>query len=216
VPKEEAAEAARKLWDFVKTVVTVGGRTAWLELVNPPVALEGTVSDRLDVEAVTPPNEPAFWGFIAAAMVLAVFALTGQWVFPLLATVTTLVLSWLRWRRPYFSPLAWKRLLSLIGKPAQVPSAYLKIQTATGLVQVALIGERQGDLPAVGDRVQVWGIADDKAATQLRAWKLQPLNAAGQPAGKPCLAPRLVPLVPALFFASLGATVLAWLVNLVR
>ncbi|MFA0750581.1 MAG: hypothetical protein SLRJCFUN_000984 [Candidatus Fervidibacter sp.] len=216
VAKEEAAKAAQKLWDITKTVVTVGGRTAWQELTDPPAALEGTLIERFEAEAVTPPNEPAFWGFVAAVLVLLVFALTGRWFFPLVATVVTLVLSWLRWKRPFFSPLAWKSLSALLGKPSQVPSAYLKVQTPTGEVQVTLLGERQGDLPQIGDRLRLWGIYEDKAMTKLRAWKVQPIDEASQPKGEPCQVPRLFPLIPSLFFASLALTLLGWLLSLWR
>lgn len=216
VAKQEAAKAAQKLWDITKTVVTVGGRTAWQELTNPPVALDGKLVERFEVEALTPPNEPAFWGFVAATFVLTVFAVAGQWLFPLIATVATLVLSWLRWERPFFSLLAWKRFLTWLGKPAQVPSAYLKVQTPTGEVQVTLLGERQGDLPQIGDRLWVWGIYEDKTMTKLRAWKVQRVSPDGQPQGQPCQGPRLFPLVPLLFFISLGATLLGWLLSWLR
>ncbi len=216
VAQEEAVKAAQKLWDIAKTVVTVGGRTAWQELTNPSPALDGTVAERFEAEAITPPNEPAFWAFVASVIVLAVFALAGRWFFPFVATVVTLVLSWLRWKRPFFSPLAWKGLLSLLGRPAQVPSAYLKVQTPTGEVQVTLLGERQGELPQVGDRLRLWGIYEDKAMTKLRAWKVQRIDEAGQPQGEPCQAPRLFPFVPALFFASLAATILGWLIAWLR
>jgi len=216
VAKEEAAKAAQKLWDITKTVVTIGGRTAWQELTDPPAALDGTVTERFEVEAITPPNEPAFWVFVASVIVLAVFALAGHWFFPFVATVVTLVLSWLRWKRPFFSPLALKGLLSLLGKPAQVPSAYLKVQAPTGEVQVSLIGERQGELLQVGDRLRLWGIYEDKAMTKLRAWKVQRIDEAGQPKGEPCQVPRLFPFVPALFFASLALTLLGWLLSLWR
>jgi len=216
VAKEEAAKAAQKLWDITKTVVTIGGRTAWQELTDPPAALDGTVTERFEVEAITPPNEPAFWVFVASVIVLAVFALAGHWFFPFVATVVALVLSWLRWKRPFFSPLALKGLLSLLGKPAQVPSAYLKVQAPTGEVQVSLIGERQGELPQVGDRLRLWGIYEDKAMTKLRAWKVQRIDEAGQPKGEPCQVPRLFPFVPALFFASLALTLLGWLLSLWR
>jgi hypothetical protein len=216
VAKEEAVKAAQKLWDITKTVVTIGARTAWQELTDPPAALDGTVTERFEVEAITPPNEPAFWVFVASVIVLAVFALAGHWFFPFVATVVTLVLSWLRWKRPFFSPLALKGLLSLLGKPAQVPSAYLKVQAPTGEVQVTLLGERQGELPQVGDRLRLWGIYEDKAMTKLRAWKVQRIDEAGQPQGEPCQVPRLFPFVPALFFASLAATILGWLIAWLR
>jgi len=87
VVPEEAKEAAKKIWDIVKTVVTVGGRTAWLELTNPEPALEGTLTERLKVESVTMPKESAFWITVVAAIVLLVFALTGNWLLPFLAAV---------------------------------------------------------------------------------------------------------------------------------
>ncbi len=214
LPKGEAVEAARKLWDWTKTVVTVGGRTAWQEVANPTASLEGKIVDKLKVEAVTPPNEPAFWAFVAAAVVLLVFGLTGQWLFPFIAAAVTLVLSWLRWRRPYFSPLAWKKLWGLFGKPTQVPSLHLKVQTAKGETQVIFLGDGQGEEPDEGDGVRVWGIFDAKAQTQLRAWKAQALDEAGKPKGQPFLVPRLFPLIPLLFFASLGALLLALLLML--
>lgn len=214
LPKEEAKEAARKIWDWTKTVVTVGGRMAWQEVANPTAALEGKVVDKLKVDAVTPPNEPAFWGFVAAVVVLLVFALNGQWLIPLIGTAVTLVLSWMRWRRPYFSPMAWKKLMGLFGKPTQVPSLHLKVQTAKGETQVTLLGDEQGDEPEEGERVSIWGIFDDKTQTQLRAWKVQALDEAGQPKGQPFIVPRLFPLVPILFFASLGSLILALLMML--
>jgi hypothetical protein len=80
---EEAKEAAKKLWEIVKTVVTVGGRTAWLELTNPEPVLEGTLTERLKVESVTMPKESAFWLTIVAGIVLLVFALDWQMAFPI-------------------------------------------------------------------------------------------------------------------------------------
>lgn len=212
LPKEEAAEVARKLWDLSKTVITVGGRTAWNELTNPPATLEGKVTDELTVDAVTPPVETALWGFIGWSFVLLVFGLSGSWIIPLISTVATLVASWLRWRRPYFSPLGWRRLPGF-GKNVQVPSLNLKLQTDKGEVQVALFGEQQGDKPKEGEQVRLWGIFDDEPQTQLRAWKVQALDDSGQPKGQPLIVPRLFPLAPSLFFASLGSFVLAVLIN---
>lgn len=212
IAAEEAKEAAKKIWDTVKTVVTVGGRTAWLELTNPEPALEGTVTEKLKVESVTHPNEPAFWATVGAVVVLLVFALTGRWLFPFLATVAFLVLSWLKWRRPYFSTIAMKTLGGILSK--QVPSWNLKVKTAQGETQVVVYGETTGDEPQIGDRVRVWGIFDDKAQTKLRAWKIQALDASGQPKGQPFVAPRLYPLIPVLFFVSLALFVLALLMPL--
>ena len=93
VAAEEAKEAAKKIWDTVKTVVTVGGRTAWLELSNPEPTFEGMVTERLKIESVTAPIEPAFWGAVGAAIVLLAFALSGRWFIPFLVTVAFLVLS---------------------------------------------------------------------------------------------------------------------------
>ncbi len=216
VSTEEAKEAAHKIWDLVKTVVTVGGRTAWLELTNPQPALEGTVVERVKIDAMTPPNEPAFWALLGVGFVLVVFALAGFWLFPFLATVITLVLSWRKWRRPYFSLIGWKSLLALIGKPAQAPAWHLKVRTAKGETEVTIVGETKGNVPKEGERVWVWGIFDDKNETRLRAWKVQPLNAFGQPEGQPLTAPPLFPLVPSLFFLSLLLFLLSLLVNLSR
>ncbi len=213
---EEAKEAARKIWDLVKTVVTIGARTAWLELRDPAPALEGTVTERVKVDAVTPPSEGAFWGFVVLCFVLFVFALSSVWLFPLLAAVVTLVLSWLKWRRPYFSPLGWKSLWGLIGKPVQVPSWHLKVLTPQGEKEVFIYGEATGDEPTQGERVRFWGIFEDKAQTRLRAWKVQTLDSAGQPKGQPLMAPRLIPFVPASFFASLALFALALLMSLAR
>ncbi|MCX7643303.1 MAG: zinc ribbon domain-containing protein [Armatimonadetes bacterium] len=210
VSAEETKEAARKIWNTVKTVVTVGGRTAWLELTNPEPTLEGTVTEKLKVESVTAPSEPAFWGAIGAGVVLLTFSLTGRWFFPFLASAAFLVLSWLKWRRPYFSALALKTLGGILNK--QTPSWNLKVKTASGEIQVIVYGEATGDEPQIGDRVKVWGIFDDKAQTKLRAWKILSLDPAGQPKGQPFTAPRLYPLIPVLFFLSLALFVLALLV----
>ena len=207
VVAEEAKEAAKKIWDIVKTVVTVGGRTAWLELTNPEPALEGTLTERLKVESVTMPKESAFWITVVASIVLFVFALTGKWLVPFLATVAFLVLSWLKWRRPYFSALSWTNLGGLLSK--QVPSWNLKVRTDKGEVQVITYGETTGEEPQIGDRVLVWGIYDDKAQTRLRAWKIQAKDATGKPKGQPFTFPRLFPLVPTLFFLSLVMFVLS-------
>lgn len=210
---EEAKEAAKKIWDTVKTVATVGGRTAWLELTNPEPSLEGIVTERLKVESVTAPNEPAFWGTVGAGVILLVFALASEWFIPFLATVTFLVLSWQRWKRPYFSALALKTLGGILGR--QVPSWNLKVKAAQGETQVIIYGEATGDEPEIGDRVRVWGIFDDKAQTKLRAWKIQALDNAGQPKGQTFQAPRLYPLIPILFFLSLALFVLALMAALV-
>jgi hypothetical protein len=208
---EEAKEAAKKIWDIVKTVVTVGGRTAWLELTNPEPALEGALTERFKVESVTMPKESAFWMTVAAGIVLFVFALTGGWLFPFLATVAFLVLSWLKWRRPYFSAISWTNLGGLLSK--QVPSWNLKVRTDKGEVQVITYGEATGDEPQIGDQVRVWGIFDDKAQTRLRAWKIQAVDATGQPKSQPFTFPRLFPLVPTLFFLSLVMFVLSLLAS---
>ena len=214
VVAEEAKEAAKKIWDTVKTVVTIGSRTAWLELTNPEPALEGTLIERLKVESVTMPKESAFWITVIAGIVLLVFALTGNWLFPFLATVAFLVLSWLKWRRPYFNALSWTNLGGLLSK--QVPSWNLKVRTDKGEVQVVAYGEASGDEPQIGDRVLVWGIFDDKAQTRLRAWKIQTVDATGQPKGQPFTFQRLFPLVPTLFFLSLVMSVLSLLLALFR
>ncbi len=209
VTAEEAKEAAKKIWDTVKTVVTVGGRTAWLELTNPEPVFEGEVTDKLKVESVTAPSEPAFWVAIGAAVFLLVFALTGKWLIPFLSTVAFLVLSWLRWRRPYFSNLALKTIGGILSK--QVPSWNMKVKTAQGEIQVVVYGEATGNEPQIGDRVRIWGVFDDKAQTKLRAWKIQTLDATGQSKGQPLIAPRLYPLIPVLFFLSLALFVLSLL-----
>lgn len=214
VVAEEAKEAAKKIWDMVKTVVTVGGRTAWLELTNPEPILEGTVTEQLKVEALTPPSEPAFWGAVAIGVILLVFGLVGNWLFPFIATVAFLVLSWLKWRRPYFSILALTTLGGILGR--QVPSLNLKVKTAQAEQQVIVYGDMTGDEPKVGDRIRVWGVFDDKAQTKARAWKLYVLDETGQPKGQPLVAPRLLPLVPVLFFVSLAMFVLALLMNVIR
>jgi len=211
VSAEEAKEAARKIWNIVKTVVTVGSRTAWLELTNPEPAFEGTVAEKLKVESVTAPSEPAFWLAVVAAFVLFVIALTGKWLIPLIAAVVFLVLSWLKWRRPYFSLLALKTLGGVLSK--QVPSWNFTVKTADREVQVIVYGEATGDEPQIGDRIKVWGIFDDKAQTKLRAWKVQALDNLGQPKGQPLSAPRLYPLIPVLFFISLALFVLALLMG---
>lgn len=214
VVAEEAKEAAKKIWDTVKTVVTVGGRTAWLELTNPEPILEGTVTEQLKVEALTPPSEPAFWGAVAIGVILLVFSLVGNWLFPFIATVAFLVLSWLKWRRPYFSILALTTLGGILGR--QVPSLNLKVKTVQGEQQVIVYGDMTGDEPKVGDRIRVWGVFDDKAQTKARAWKLQVLDGTGQPKGQPLVAPRLFPLVPVLFFVSLAMFVLSLLMGALR
>ncbi len=145
---------------------------------------------------------------------LLVFALSGAWLVPLIAASTTLVLSWLKWRRPYFSPLGWKSLVALFGKPNQVSSWHLKLRTSKGETEVVILGETTGDEMTEGDRVRIWGIFDDKPQTRLRAWKVQVLDSAGQPKGRPLIAPRLFPLIPTLFFLSLGMFLLALLTSL--
>lgn len=212
VTAEEAKEAAKKIWDTVKTVVTVGSRTAWLELTNPEPAFEGTVVEKLKVESVTAPSEPAFWATVGAGVILLVFALTGKWLVPFIATVAFLVLSWLKWKRPYFSALSLKTLGGILGK--QVPSWNLKVSTGRGEVQIVIYGDATGDEPQIGEKIRVWGIYDDKAQTKLRAWKIQALNEAGQPKGQPFVAPKLYPLIPVLFFLAFALFVIALLAAL--
>lgn len=214
LPKEEAAEAAKRLWDWAKTVVAVGGRTAWSELTNPSVTLEGTVTETLKVDAVTPPMEPGFWWFTGIGLVMLVSGLSGHWLIPLIGSTVTLFLSWRRQARPYFSTLTPRRLAGLFGKTHQVPSLLLKVQSERGQTQVQLIGEGQGEEPGQGDRVQVWGIFDDKEETRLRAWKVQVVDEKGKPQGQAFLVPRLLPLAPTLFFVSTGSFLLALLIHL--
>ncbi|MCS7225345.1 MAG: zinc ribbon domain-containing protein [Armatimonadetes bacterium] len=210
---QEGLEAARKLWDWTKTVVTVGARTAWNELVNPPPVAQGEVTEKVKLDAAMAPSEPSFFVLVAGSALLMLMALTGNWLAPLTAGLVTLVLSWLRWRRPYFSPLAWQSIAGIFGKSPMVPALHFRLKTDHQDVLVAAIGPFNGPEPAEGDRVKVWGIYDDKDQTRLRAWMIVKEHPS-DPAPAPFTVPRLFPFIPVAFFVSLAAFAIAVLLQL--
>ncbi len=212
---QEGVEAARKLWEWITTVTTVGARTAWNELVNPQPEAEGQVLEKVKVDSATPPSEPSFFALVGGGFLLLLTALGGNWLVPLSASVATLILSWLRWKRPFFSPLAWKTLTGLWGRSVRVPACYFRLRSGTGEMQIALIGPSDGPEPEDGDRVRVWGVFEDRGKTRMRAWKVERVGAKG-PDAATFTVPRLFPFIPVSFFLSLSSFVLAILRMLLR
>ena len=206
-----AREAAAKSWEsskkgmsFFARVMTGGGRAAYTEIFHPLPVAGGRVLTPPSSTTVPVPVEGAALLFVAVLLFgWLVFLLPPWGIVGALAGVCVLllVLSWLGVRRPYFSKLTfsglWDRILRR-GQASQVPLYKFQVQDASGgqPLNVVMLGQRQGGQLAQGAQVQLWGILD-KGRNELRAWKIETLDAAGQPVT--ITAPKLIPLTVALF-----------------
>jgi hypothetical protein len=223
-----AKEAAVKGWagsrrgmSFFARVMTVGGRAAYSEVFSPLPATRGQVAAPPTASTIPAPVEPA-------AVALFVISLLAAWLvfsLPDLSRVVAiagifvvlLALSWLGVRRPYFTRLTFDGLLARLrrrGTAPHVPVYRFRItEGTTGQpLDIVMVGERKGgDVPS-GALVELWGIRSTRKG-ELRAWKIQIVDASGQPLGT-VTAPRLIPLSVALFLPAI-LILLVWLGSLV-
>lgn len=222
-----AKEAAVKGWtgskrgmNFLARVFTGGGRAAYSEVFGPLPVAGGQVTAAPAETLVPAPVEPA-------ALIFVLVFLAGWLVFalPSVACAVTiislpillLVLSWLGVRRPYFTALTFTGLIGRLRNRGQVLRVPLyKFQVADRAsgqqLDVVMIGPRRGNPPIPGATVELWGIRHP-GRNELRAWRAESVDAVGQPIGV-LTAPRLVPLVVALFLPAL-LFLLVWLLTLI-
>lgn len=207
-----AKEAAAKSWESSKKgmslfarVMTGGGKAAYTEIFHPLPVAGGRVLTPPSSTTVPLPIEGAALLFMAVLLLGWLVFLLPPWgiVGALVgACVLLLVLSWLGVRRPYFSKLTfsglWDRVLRR-GQASRVPLYKFQVQDAPGSqpLDVAMLGERQGGQLSQGTQIQLWGILD-QGRNELRAWKVETLDAAGQPMAT-VVVPKLIPLTVALF-----------------
>ncbi|HID07145.1 MAG TPA: zinc ribbon domain-containing protein, partial [Armatimonadetes bacterium] len=201
----EQLKEARSFWQLLKSILTVGGRAAYAELFQPEPAVKGVVN------AATAGAEVRLHFESASVIALVALLLGASLMFApragmasillLIITGLLLILSWMGVRKPYFTRLSWDALMAVLSKdaPKTAPQYVLNVADESGrAVEVTIIGAWSGELPNAGDRVHIWGIYEDDQRTKIRAWKVQVIDANGQPAGEPLIAPRLYPLVPVL------------------
>ncbi len=222
-----AKEAAVKGWagskrgmSFFARVVTVGGRAAYSEIFGPLPAAHGQVTTPPTASTVPAPVEPAAILFVISLLAgWLIFALQGLSRAVAIAAifVALLALSWLGIRRPYFTRMTFSGLVGRLrrrGQAPQVPIYRFRITEGTSgqPLDVLMVGERKGRAISQGALVELWGIRDP-GRNELRAWKVETVDASGQPVGA-LTAPRLIPLTVALFLPALLILVV-WLLTLV-
>jgi len=211
-----AKEAAVKGWagskrgmSFFARVVTVGGRAAYSEVFGSPSVAGGRVTTPPAASTVPAPVEPA-------AILFAISLLAGWLVFTLtdlsravaiaMIFVVLLALSWLGIRRPYFTRMTFGGLAARLRRTGQTPQVPIyRFRIAEGAsgqpLDVVMIGERKGRAISQGALLELWGIREP-GRNELRAWKVETVDASGQPAGT-LTAPRLIPLTVALFLPAI-------------
>jgi hypothetical protein len=222
VAKQMAAKgwvSSKRGMSLLARVFTVGGRAAYTELFRPLPAGGGQVVAAPTEATVPAPVEPA-------ALIFVLALLAGWLVFALPATpraiiiiglpIVLLVLSWLGVRRPYFTALTFTGLLGWLrnrGRAPQVPLYRFPVaeRAAGRQVDVVMIGPRRGNSPTAGATVELWGIYH-VGRNELRAWRVASTDASGQTVGI-LAAPRLIPLVVALFLPAL-LWLVAWVLTL--
>ncbi len=209
VAKEAAAKGwagSRRGMSFFARVATVGGRAAYSEVVSPQPAARGQVTAPPVAASGPAPAEPAALALLAITLLAAwlVFALAGVARFLAIGGmfIGLLFLSWLGVRRPYFTLLAFEGWIARVTQRGQAPIVPLyrftmREEGSGQALAVVMVGERKGVDVADGAWVEVWGIREPQR-NELRAWKVQMADAAGQP-GPVLTAPRLIPLSVALF-----------------
>ena len=222
-----AKEAAIKGWagskrgmGFFARMVTIGGRAAYSEIFGPLPVAHG--------EVTTPPAESTVPASVEPAAILFVISLLAGWlIFALpglnraisiaVIFIALLALSWLGVRRPYFTRMTFSGLVARLRRPGQTPMVPIyKFRVSEGTtgqpLDVVMVGERKGDVLSQGALVELWGIGEP-GRNELRAWKVETVDASGQPVGV-LTAPRLIPLTVALFLPAL-LILIVWLITLV-
>jgi len=223
-----AKEAAVKGWagskrgmSFFARVVTVGGRAAYSEVFGPLPVAHGQVTTQPAASTVPAPVEPAAILFVISLLAgWAIFTLSElSRVIAIVAIfVVLLVLSWLGVRRPYLTRMTFGGLVGRLRRRGQSPNVPIyKFRIADGTtgqpLDVVMVGERKGGAISQGALVELWGIRDP-GQNELRAWKVESVDASGQLVGT-LTAPRLIPLTVVLFLPAV-LLLLGWLVTLVR
>ena len=221
-----AKQAAAKGWagskrgvGFLARVFTIGGRAAYSEVFGSLPTASGQVA--------APPNEAAVAEPIETAALVFVLALLGGWlaftlpprgtaIVVIAAPLVLLVLSWLGFRRPYFTKMTFTGLAGRMrnrGRARQVPIYKFQVyeQTTGQPLDVVMVGPRQGGALAPGANVHLWGIRHP-GRNELRTWRVEAVDATGKPLGL-LTAPRLIPLTVALFLPSI-LLLLVWLITL--
>jgi hypothetical protein len=204
---------------FLGRMFTGGGRAAFSELFGPLPVAGGQVMTT-PAEALAPaPVE-------LAALIFVLVLLAGWLVFALPPTaravavigfpILLLALSWHGVRRPHFTALTFTGLISRLrnrGRAPQTPLYRFQVadRSAGQHVDVVMVGPRSGNPPTPGAIVELWGIRDP-GRNELCVWRAESVDAAGKPIGV-LTAPRLVPLVVALFLPAV-LLLLAWLLTL--
>lgn len=222
-----AKEAAVKGWvgskrgmSFFARMVTIGGRAAYSEIFGPLPVAHGQVTTPPTASTVTAPVEPAAILFVISLLAgWLIFTLHGlsRAVTIAVIFVALLALSWLGIRRPYFTRMTFSGLVGRLRKRGQAPQVPIyRFRIAEGTsgqpLDVLMVGERKGRAISQGALVELWGIRDP-GRNELRAWKVETVDATGQPMGV-LTAPRLIPLTVALFLPAV-LILLVWLVTLV-
>jgi len=222
-----AKEAAIKGWagskrgmSFFARMVTVGGRAAYSEVFGPLPAAHGQVTTPPTASTVPAPVEPAAILFVISLLTgWLVFALQGLSRAIAIAAifVVLLALSWLGIRRPYFTRMTFDGLVTRLFRRGQTPEVPIyRFRIAEGTsgqpLDVVMIGERKGRAISQGALVELWGIRDP-GRNELRAWRIETVDASGQPVGV-LTAPRLIPLTVALFLPAI-LILIVWLITLV-
>jgi hypothetical protein len=204
-----AKQAAAKGWagsvrgmSFLAHVATVGGRAAYSEVFGPLSVAGGQVISAPTTTAVPAPVEPAAIFFVLSFPVgLLILTLPAAGWLILAVFAVLLALSWLGVRRPYFTKMTFTGLAARLrnrGRTPFVPIYRFQVaDRATGQpLDVVMIGPRAGDDVVVAATVALWGIRHPDR-NELRAWRVENLDAAGLPVGV-LTAPRLMPLTVAL------------------
>jgi len=221
-----ARQAAAKGWagskrsmSFLARVVTVGGRAAYSELFGPLPVAGGQVATSPTAAMVPAPFEfPALLFVLVLLGEWLVFALPSvtQGIVILAALMALLLLSWLGFRRPYFTVLTLTGLIGRLrnrGRPLRVPIYKFQVVERTGgqPLDVVMIGPQKGVRVAAGAIVELWGVRHP-GRNELRAWRVESVDATGQSRGV-LTVPRLIPLTVALFLPVI-VVLATWLVDL--
>jgi len=222
-----AKEAVVKGWagskrgmSFFARVVTVGGRAAYSEVFSPFPIARGQVATPPAESTVPVPVEPAAILFVISLLAgWLIFALPGlsRGISIAVIFAALLVLSWMGVRRPYFTRMTFSGLLARLRRRGQAPRVPIyKFRISEGIsgrpLDVVMVGERKGGTISQGALVELWGIRDP-VRNELRAWKIEAVDASGQPVAR-LIAPKLIPLTVALFLPAL-LLLLVWLITLV-
>ena len=97
---------------------------------------------------------------------------------------------------PFVGQVMLVQVSPLGGSPApkQEPALILHVadEARSRSFQVMIVGTRNGPEPRYGDRVRAWGVWDAGTPT-LRAWRVDVVERAGQPAGHTCCTRRPMP-----------------------